>query len=54
VRIGRARLTAVLEVFNLLNSAKELEEHVVTDSSFRTTTVVQPPRAVRIGVRVGF
>jgi hypothetical protein len=54
VSIGRTRLTAVLEVFNLLNNAKELEEHVVTDSLFRTTTVVQPPRAVRIGVRVGF
>jgi hypothetical protein len=54
LRIGRARLTAVLEVFNLLNNAKELEEDVVTDSSVRTTTVVQPPRAVRIAARVGF
>ena len=54
VRVGPAKLTAVLEVFNLLNNAKELEEDVVTDSLFRTTTVVQPPRAVRIAVRVGF
>ncbi len=54
LRIGRTRLTAVLEVFNLLNSAKEVEEDVVTNALFRTTTAVQPPRAVRIAARVGF
>ena len=54
LRVGRARLTAVLELFNLLNNAKELEEDVVTGSLFRTTTVVQPPRVVRIAARVGF
>jgi hypothetical protein len=54
LRIGPATLTAVLEVFNLLNSAKEVEEDVVTGSLFRTTTVVQPPRAVRLAARVGF
>jgi len=54
LRVGRARLTGVLEVFNLLNNAKELAEDVVTDSLFRTTTAVQPPRAVRIAARIGF
>jgi len=54
LRIGRTGLTAVLEVFNLLNNAKEVEEDVVTSAWFRTTTAVQPPRAVRIGARVGF
>ena len=54
LRIGRTRLTAVLEAFNLLNNAKEIEEDVVTGPLFRTTTVVQPPRAVRIAARVGF
>jgi len=54
LRVGGTRLTAVLEVFNLLNNSKEVEEDVVTGPSFRTTTAVQPPRAVRIAARVGF
>jgi hypothetical protein len=54
LRVGGARLTAVVEVFNLLNNSKEVEENVVTGGLFRTTTAVQPPRAVRIAARVGF
>lgn len=54
LRVGGTRVTAVLEVFNLLNNSKEVEEDVVTGPSFRTTTAVQPPRAVRIAARVGF
>jgi hypothetical protein len=48
------KLTAILEVFNLLNNSKEVEENVVTGALFRSTTAVQPPRAVRIAARVGF
>jgi len=54
LRVGRARLTAVVEVFNVLNNSKEVEEDVVTGALFRTTTAVQPPRAVRVAARVGF
>ena len=43
-----------MEVFNLLNSAKEVEEDVVTNALFRTTMAGEPPRAVRIAARVGF
>jgi hypothetical protein len=52
--VGRTRLGAILEAFNLLDNAHEVEEDVVTGPSFRTITAVQPPRALRVGVRVDF
>ena len=54
VTVGRARIAGVVEIFNLLNTANEVEEDVVTTSSFRRPTAVQPPRAARIGVQVRF
>ena len=51
---GRARVAGVIEVFNLLNTANEVEEDVRTGPTFRRATAVQPPRAARIGLRVGF
>ncbi|MBI4887250.1 MAG: carboxypeptidase regulatory-like domain-containing protein [Acidobacteria bacterium] len=52
--IGRTRVAGILEVFNLLNSDKEVEEHVVTGAAFRSPTAVQPPRAARVGLRISF
>jgi len=52
--LGRARLAAVLEAFNLLGDAREVEEDVVTDPAYRQVTAVQPPRALRLGVRLDF
>lgn len=54
VRLGRARLGVALEIFNLLNMQNEVEEDIVTGPAFRTITAVQPPRAFRAGIRVGF
>ena len=54
VAVGRGRVGVALEAFNLLNTTNEVEEDVVTGPSFRTTTAVQPPRAIRLGVRVAF
>jgi hypothetical protein len=54
VSLGRARLAAVFEAFNLLDNAHEVEEDVVTGPAYRTITAVQPPRALRLGVRVDF
>jgi hypothetical protein len=51
-RVGRARLAAVAEAFNLLGNAHEVEENVVTGDAFRTPTASQPPRVWRFGVRV--
>jgi hypothetical protein len=52
--VGRANVAGILEVFNLLNTRKEVEEDIVTSASFRRTTAVQPPRAVRLALRLGF
>lgn len=54
VSLGRARLAAVFEAFNLLDKAHEVEEDVVTGPAYRMITAVQPPPALRIGVRVDF
>jgi TonB-dependent receptor-like protein/polysaccharide lyase family 4-like protein len=43
----------VIEAFNLLNTKNEVEEDVLTGPNFRATTAVQPPRVVRIGLRLG-
>lgn len=53
-RIGRAKVAGILEVFNLLNFAEEVEEDVLTTPAFRTSTAVQPPRAARIALRLAF
>ena len=52
--LKRTRLDAVLDVYNLLNMKKEVEEYVVTGPRFRETTAIQPPRTVHVGFRVGF
>ena len=44
----------ILDVFNLLNTNNEIEEDEVTGPNFRQPTAVQPPRTVRLGLRVTF
>jgi hypothetical protein len=52
--IGRFRPAAVLEAFNLLDTANEVEEDVATGPSFRRPTAIEPPRAFRLGLRLEF
>jgi hypothetical protein len=52
--LGGRRCGVSLEAFNLLNAAKEVEENVLTTASFRTPIFVQPPRTLRLGVRIEF
>lgn len=52
--LGRARVGIGFDVFNLLDTANEVEEDIVTGPAFRTITAVQPPRALRLRLRVGF
>jgi hypothetical protein len=52
--LGRRRVAGSLEAFNLGASAREVEEDVTTGPSFRAVRAVQPPRAVRLGLRVDF
>ncbi len=52
--LGRQKLGLVFEAFNLLDTSNEVEEDVVTGPLFRTVTAVQPPRAIRFGLRFTF
>jgi hypothetical protein len=52
--LGRGGFAVVGEAFNLLNNNIEVEEDPVVTRSFRATTAVQPPRAIRIGFRLDF
>ena len=51
-RIGGARVAGVVEAFNLLDMKNEVEEDVTWGPSFRRVTAIQPPRAVRLGLRL--
>ncbi len=52
--VGGRRAAVILDVFNLLNTNNEIEEDEVTGPNFRQPTAVQPPRTVRLGLRVTF
>ena len=51
---GRTRLAGVVEAFNLRGTGIEVEEDVTWGPSYRTTSAVQPPRALRLGLRFDF
>ena len=51
---GGRRASLILEVYNLLNTNNEVEEDEVSGPAFRDPTAVQPPRSVRLGLRVTF
>ncbi|HYE89290.1 MAG TPA: hypothetical protein VEA16_23225 [Vicinamibacterales bacterium] len=54
VPIRAATLELVVDAYNLLNAASEVEEYVVTGPRFREITAIQPPRAVHVGARFTF
>ncbi|HSK11003.1 MAG TPA: hypothetical protein VK911_15580, partial [Vicinamibacterales bacterium] len=54
ISLAGSRVGLIVEAFNLLNTANEVEEDPVTTRVFRATTAVQPPRAVRFGLRYDF
>jgi hypothetical protein len=51
-RVGRATLTAGVDVYNLPGMKKEVTEYVVAGPRFRATTEIQPPRTGLVSVRV--
>jgi hypothetical protein len=51
-RMGKGRLAVAVEAFNLLDMKNEVEEDVAFGPSFRRVTAIQPPRALRIGLRL--
>jgi hypothetical protein len=52
--VGRYRVTGLIDVFNLLNKAIEVEEFPVTGPLSRLTAASQPPRAIHVGARLSF
>ena len=53
-RLGRLHLQASVDVYNLLATALEIEEYPVTGPLSRTTTAVQPPFAMHVGIKIPF
>jgi hypothetical protein len=49
-----ARLAAIVEAFNLRGTGIEVEQDVIWGPSYRATSAVQPPRAIRLGMRLDF
>ncbi|HEY7288002.1 MAG TPA: TonB-dependent receptor [Vicinamibacterales bacterium] len=52
--IGGRRFVASLDAYNLFNQSNSVEEEQVTGAGPRVETAVQPPRSVRIAVRIPF
>jgi hypothetical protein len=48
------RVTGVLDVYNAFNTRTEIEEFAVTGPLSRTISAVQPPRSIRLGIRLPF
>lgn len=52
--VGRTRLSAVLDAYNLFTRSNEVEEYVVSGAGFRASTAIQPPASVHLGISVSF
>ena len=52
--VGRGRAGLFLDVFNLFNTNREVEEVVATSAAFRAVSAVEPPLSLRLGFRIGF
>jgi hypothetical protein len=50
---GERRLSLFVEAFNLTGRANEVEEVVVSGAGYRQVTLRQPPRTLRVGLRLG-
>ena len=52
--MGRARLTGMLDVYNLLNGNPASNFRIRTGATFRDIIAVLDPRAMKLGVRFTF
>jgi hypothetical protein len=48
------RYAVILDVFNLMNKANEVEERVVTGPAYRSASAVQPPRSIHLIGKLDF
>jgi hypothetical protein len=51
---GSKQLTLIVDGFNVFNIGREVSEYVIGDTNFRQTSLIEPPRTIRIGVRIAF
>lgn len=51
---GSGQMTLMVDAFNVFNIGREVEEYVLTGAAFRAVTAIEPPRTIRIGVRLSF
>ena len=52
--LNGVHLAVLFDAYNVLNTGYEVEEYDVTGPDSRLPTAIQPPRALRLGVRVTF
>jgi len=52
--VGGRQVALLLDAYNILNMATEIEEFDVTGPLSRVTSATQPPRTVHVGVRLSF
>jgi hypothetical protein len=52
--VGGRRLLASLDAYNLFNQSNAVEESQVTGAGPRVETAVQPPRVVRLAIKIPF
>ncbi len=52
--LGSRRLAAALEAFNFGGGSIEVEQYVIWGPFYRASSAVQPPRSVRLGLRLDF
>ena len=53
-RFERTRVDIFLDAYNLFTRNNEVEEYVVSGPDFRTSTAIQPPQSVHLGLRITF
>ncbi|MEO8481838.1 MAG: hypothetical protein ABI634_06480 [Acidobacteriota bacterium] len=51
---GPRQAVVYLDVFDVFNARREVEELVATTLAFRAVSAVEPPRSARLGLRIGF
>jgi hypothetical protein len=54
IGIGRGRVDAILDAYNLFTRSNEVEEYVMGGAAFRTPTAIEPPHSVHLGLRITF
>ncbi|MFN7981025.1 MAG: TonB-dependent receptor [Vicinamibacterales bacterium] len=54
VAIGNKHADVVFDAYNLFTRNNEVEEYVVGGPAYRTSTAIQPPRSIHLGLRLTF